>query len=182
MNMHTPADWSRALSIRAEVLAATGVPGEELLGRGQRPHAVRARQDIAYRAYVECLALSSSDIADLIGRTDHTAAMYAILQGARRAGRDVSRISQLRDLAPDPVDWTKLAYAASGHRAANDLSLVEASQQAALSRAEWRKIERGARVSAGSVLLACRAIGADPFSLLLNVTRQTAVKHPGEAA
>jgi len=170
----------RALAIRDAELFAAGVSIDELVGRRQSRPILTARQDIAYRAWTECAWLSLSAVASLIGRRDHSAAVYAILAGARARGIAAARVSELRDgdRGRSTVDWTKLAYHAAGWRSTTGIDVDAAARRAGIARTEWRKIEQGRSVSATTFLLACRAISGDPFTYLadrdrLPVSRQT---------
>ena len=171
---------ARATAIRDAELFAAGVSIDELVGRKQSRPILTARQDIAYRAWTECPWLSLSAVASLIGRSDHSAAAYAILAGARTRGIAVARVSELRDgdRGRSAVDWTKLAYHAAGWRSKTGIDVDTAARRAGVARTEWRKIEQGRSVSATTLLLACRAIGGDPFTYLTereppSVSRQT---------
>lgn len=199
-----------AVRIRDGELLVREVGLEVMLGGTQGRREVEARQQIAYRVWTEVESSTLLMIARMIGRRDHSAAIHAILKGAAMHGITASRVSDLRE-RDDPVDWTKLAYAAAGWRAARDLTLERAAREAGVGRGEWRKIETGRSVSAASLLLVCRLIGFDPLNLLASrdaseasppvapagrgtgrdarsglrpaaVTHETAVKHPGEGA
>jgi len=171
---------ARAIAIRDAELFTSGVSIEDLTGRRQARPILTARQGIAYRAWTECPWLSLSAVASLIGRSDHSAAVYAILAGARARGIAAARVSDLRDgdRGRSTVDWTKLAYHAAGWRSKTGIDVDAAARRAGIARTEWRKIEQGRSVSATTLLLACRAIGGDPFTYLaererLPVSRQT---------
>lgn len=168
----TPVD------IRDEVLRQSGVALSDFLGRSRSRQFVRARHDVAFRVFTET-DVTLEQVASVIGRSDHTTAINSILQGARRRGRPVARVSDLRKAHADPVDWTKLAYLAAAFRERRGLTLDQAGLRCGVGRGEWRKVERGRSVSAGTVLLVCRAIGLDPLALLPagRVSRKTSVEN-----
>lgn len=172
-----------ALRIRDAELSAARVLLRELDERTQNRRIVTVRQSIAYRVWTECAHLSLSDVAKLIGRADHSSAVHAILAGARARGVEISRVSDLREARDDRVDWVKLAYAAAGWREARGLMIAEAAARAGVGRVEWRKVEKARSVSAGTLLRVCRAVGVDPFVLIVTaVSRETPVEHGGEDA
>lgn len=144
--------------------AKFGVAIDGIMSRSQAPQLRRARQSAAFRLWTET-ALSTGEIARQIGRRDHATAIAAILAGARAKGRDVGRISELRNGTRD-IDWTKLAYAAAGWRASRDLTLERAASRAGVGRGEWRKAELGRSVSSITLLCLCRTIDLDPLALL----------------
>lgn len=167
---------SHALALRERLLAARRLTLDEFKGRGQSRRLVDARQETAYRAWTECEHLSLDDVAKLIGRSDHSAATHAILAGARANGIIAAKVSQLRGHT-DPVDWVKLAYHAAAAR--NDDTIERTARRAGIGRAEWRKVEQGRAVSAATLLLVCRWLGADPFAYLrdADASHETNVKH-----
>nr|WP_295465242.1 helix-turn-helix domain-containing protein [Mesorhizobium sp.] len=165
-----------ALALRDRTLRRLGVSLEEVTGSAQRGPAGAARQELAYLLWTECLQLSLGQVAKLIGRGDHSAAIHAILAGARRRGIMAARVSDLRESGGEDLDWIKLAYQAAGFRSACGLTQVQAAARAGISRTEWRKVENGRAVSAATLLRICRAIAVDPLALL-PVTHETAVKH-----
>lgn len=173
-----------ALAIRTAELGRRGLGIAELLGRGQRRVAVEARQDVAYRAWTECRSLSLEMVAALIGRTDHSAAAYAILAGARARGIAAARVSDLRSEGADPIDWAGFARSIRAWRAGRALTGTEAAAFAGIGRGEWRKAELGRAVSAVTMLLICRAAGCDPMAFVPleagRVTHETAGKHEQE--
>lgn len=165
----------KALELRDRLLIRRKVTLATLRGNSQSRMVSEARQELAYRLWIECLHLDLRDVATLIGRRDHTTAIHAILAGARANGVHVSRVSELRADQHDPVDWTKLAFHAAGAREQRGISLETIAAEAGIARAEWRKAERGRSVSAGTMLAICRHLALDPFDFL--VTRETAVEH-----
>lgn len=167
-----------ALTLRDRTLRRLGVSLEEVTGSAQRGPAGAARQELAYLLWTECTHLSLGQVAKLIGRGDHSAAIHAILAGARRRGIMAARVSDLRESGGEDLDWVKLAYQAAGFRSACGLTQVQAAARAGVSRTEWRKVENGRAVSAATLLRICRAINVDPLALL-PVTHETAVKHGG---
>lgn len=169
---------ARAVDIRDQVLAASRISLADLLGRTQGRKVVWARQAIAYRVWTEVPSATLSQIAKLIGRSDHSAAIHAILAHARHRGIDAAKVSDLRDGSGDAVDWTKLAYATAGWREANGLTLDRAARASGIARGEWRKAEQGRSLSAGTLLSICRAVDLDPLSLI--APHETAVKHEVE--
>lgn len=169
-----------ALALRDRTLRRLGVSLEDVTGRAQRGPAGAARQELAYLLWTQCPHLSLGQVAKLIGRGDHSAAIHAILAGARARGIMAARVSDLRESSGEDLDWVKLAYQAAGFRSACGLTQAQASARAGVSRGEWRKVENGRAVSAATLLRICRAIAVDPLALL-PVTHETAVKHGGEA-
>lgn len=165
---------AKAVAIRDEVLRASGVSREALTGRTQGRPAIEARQTVAYRVWTEVPSATLSSIARLIGRRDHSAAIHAILAGARARGMHAARVSDLREGDGDGVDWTKLAYAAAGWRERTAATIDAAARTAGIGRVEWRKVEQGRSVAAGTLLMACAAIGLDPLTLL--APRENTVK------
>jgi DNA-binding XRE family transcriptional regulator len=166
-----------AFELRDKVARHHGVTVADLVSRIQSGPANTARQACAFRLWTECRHLTLNQVARLIGRADHSAAIHAILAGARSRGLIVSRVSELREHHGDDLDWTKLAYHTAGHRETLGLTLETVAARAGVSRAEWRKVENGRSVSAGTLLRICRQIAADPMSFLPD-THETAVKHP----
>lgn len=160
--------------IAVDAAARRGVGADAVMSRSQTSPVVAARQDAAYRLWTET-DLSTREVARRIGRRDHGAAIHAILAGARRAGRDVATVSELRGAVRD-LDWTKLAYATAGWRSAHDLPIDRAAAATGIGRAEWRKAELGRSLSAATLLSLCRTTGFDPMALL-PVSRETPVKH-----
>jgi DNA-binding Xre family transcriptional regulator len=169
-----------AISLRERTLRRLGVSLADMTSGAQKGPAMAARKEVAFLLWTECQHLSLSDVAKMIGRRDHSAAIHCILAGARARGISAARVSDLRDGAGDDIDWTKLAYQAAGYRETQGLTLDKAARRAGLSRAEWRKVENGHSVSAASVLKICRTLAIDPIGLL-PVTRETPVKHGGES-
>lgn len=165
----------RALAIRSQVAEDRQFALTVVLGVGKTPAVAACRHEIAYRAWTECRHLSLADVAALVGRRDHSAAIHSILAGARARGIVASRVSDLREDKRDPIDWTKLAYHAAGARERTGLSLDRAAAAAGIARVEWRKVEQGRSVSAGTMLKVCRHLGLDPFSFLA-VSHETAVE------
>lgn len=173
---------SMSFDLRDEVAREAGLPVSHLTGSSQAAPVVRARHSLAYRLWTERPDLSLKQVALLIGRRDHSAAIHAIMAGARARGIVAAKVSDLREGGGgDAIDWTKLAYAAAGHRETQGWSLETTARRAGVGRAEWRKVEQGRSVSAGAMLRICRQIGADPFAFLPPVTHETAVKHGGES-
>ena len=174
---------SASFELRDEVARQTGIPVSNLIGPSQAAPIAQARHTLAFRLWTELPSLSLKQVATLIGRRDHSAAIHAIMAGARARGFLVARVTELREsgVGRDALDWTKLAYAAAGHRETQGWSLEATARRAGISRAEWRKVEQGRSVSAGAMLRVCRQIGADPLALLPSDTHETAVKHRGDA-
>lgn len=163
---HVDQFGEAALTLRDQVCRRARVELADLTGPGQSGAALKARQDLAYRLWTECRHLTLHHVARLIGRRDHSAAIHAILAGARARGIMAARVSDLRENHGDPVDWTKLAFAAAGARESRGLTLERAAKRARVTRTEWRKAEQGRALSAGSLLRICRALAIDPLSLL----------------
>jgi DNA-binding transcriptional regulator YiaG len=155
-----------AIELRDRVARQHGVTVADITSRVQSGPANTARQACAYRMWTECRHLTLTQVARLIGRADHSSAIHAILAGARSRGLMVSRVSELREAHGDDFDWTKLAYHAAGHRETAGLSLESIAARAGVSRAEWRKVENGRSVSAGTLLRICRVIEVDPMTFL----------------
>jgi len=175
----TSLRFAEASAIRHGVLQARGVGLDQVEGRAMGRLITATRQEVAFRLWTECPGLTLRDVARMIGRRDHSAAIHAILAGGKAKGVDVARVSELRTRpVRGGVDWTKLAYAAAAWR--GERTLDEAGRAAGIGRVEWRKAENGRSLSAGTLLLICRTIGVEPLSLLSD-THETAVKHRGEA-
>ncbi len=155
-----------AIELRDRVARQHGVRSSDLMSRVQSGPANTARQACAYRLWTECRQLTLRQVAQLIGRADHSSAIHAILAGARSRGLIVSRVSDLREPHGDDLDWTKLACHAAGFRESRGLSLVAVAAHAGVSRAEWRKVEKGRSVSVGTMLRICRVIEVDPMTFL----------------
>lgn len=172
---------SAAVAIRDGELRYRGVTLDDMRGAAQRGPAKDCRHAIAFRVWTEVSSSTLFQIASLIGRRDHSAAIHAILAGARARGIVASKVSDLRQKGTDPIDWTKLAYAAAGWRAQRVATLEEAAAAAGIGRGEWRHVELGRSVAAGTLLSVCRLIGFAPFDLL-SVTHETPVKHDGGGA
>lgn len=175
MNKH-PASVSR---IRVQVLQVYGVDDTDLQSRRQTGKVALARAELAYRLWTETDS-SARSIARLIGRSDHSAAAYAILKGAASRGISAATITELRGSRRLSLDWAKLAFACSGWRSVRDLNLAEAARLAGISRVEWRKVERGRSVSAPVLLRVCQVIELNPFNLLRDdptVSQETHGKH-----
>ena len=152
-----------AITIRDSEAFAAGVALADLRGRGQGRRLVEARQTIAFRVWCECPSLPLGTVAALIGRRDHSAAIHAILAGARARGIRASKVSELRDDHHDAIDWTKFAYHVAGWRQAHGRTVEAAARHAAVARGEWRKAEQGRSLAAGTMLAICAAIDADPL-------------------
>jgi len=169
-----------AFELRDRVARHHGVTVADITSRIQSGPANTARQACAFRLWTECRHLTLKQVSRLIGRADHSSAIHAILAGARSRGLMVSRVSDLREPHGDDLDWTKLAYHVAGHRETLGLPLVAVAARAGVSRAEWRKVENGRSVSAGTMLRICRAIDADPMGFLPSDTHETPVEHRGQ--
>lgn len=181
----TSLRFADAIALRQWVMKTRGVGLDQIEGKGQGRAVLDARQEIAFRLWTECPGLSLRDVARMIGRRDHSAAIHAILAGGRARGIDVARVSELRERPlSNRLDWTKLAYAAAGWR--GDRTIEAAARLAGIGRVEWRKAEQGRAIAAETMLRMCRLIGLDPLSLL-PVSHETPVKHepafqPGDAS
>lgn len=161
-----PVDVVAAQQIAGIECASAGIAATRVIGpeRGEAVAAVRDR--ISFRIWTECLSFSLKDVARAVGRSDHSTAIHAILNGAKAEGRTVARVSDLREPRADDLDWTKLAYAAAAWRSEFDLTLKEAGRRSGVGGPEWRKVEKGRAVSPGTLLRICRTIGFQPFLLL----------------
>lgn len=166
-----------ALALRERTLRRLGVDLAEMTGRSQKGPAMAARKEVAFLLWTQCPHLSLADVAKMIGRSDHSAAIHCILAGARARGMQVARVSDLREGNGDPIDWTKLAYQAAGYRSAQGSTLDQSARRAGVTRTEWRKVEHGRAVSAATMLRICRLMAVDPMTFLPPVTRETPVKH-----
>ena len=175
MNAHVTPPSS--FEIREAVARKYKLSVDTITGPLQRGNAGAARQEIAYRVWTECPNLSLKQVALLIGRRDHAAAMHCIMAGAQARGLNPARVTDLREQSGDDLDWTKLAYAVAGFRERHALPLEKAARRAGVSRAVWRKAENGRALGAGAVLRLCRAIDIDPMTLIPDVTHETPVKH-----
>lgn len=186
MNAHVTPPFLSSFDIRDAVARKFGVSVEAITGSLQRGNAGAARQEVAYRVWTECLNLSLKQVALLIGRRDHAAAIHCIMGGARARGLNPARVSDLREPTGEDLDWTKLAYAVAGFRQSAGLPLEAAARRAGVSRAVWRKGETGKALGAGAVLRLCRLADIDPMTLIPSpqgrpsgtaVTHETPVKH-----
>lgn len=154
-------------TLRGQVADRFRVSVEDLVGRGQKGRINEARQELAFRLWTECRSLSLKQVAKVIGRLDHSAAIHCILAGARSRGIMAARVSDLREANGDDIDWNSLSHAVARARERLGLSLDRAARRAGVSRTVWRKAESGKSVSAGAVLRLCRAASVDPMSLIV---------------
>ncbi len=171
--------------ILAQVAAKHDVGREELQTGKRFKSLCRPRNEAAYRFYTET-QYSQADIAHFLGMRDHTAVRHMILTHAQSIGRNVSRVSELRDgNRPNAIDWTAFGYAFADWMDGRDLTQHEAAARIGVSRSTVRKARNGERLDADTyVLIRARAdLDETLFVRLPAASRETPVKHDaGRAA
>ena len=83
-------------NILREVALDHGLTIAALTGQARSRHIVRPRQEVYYRAFVECSHLSYPEIARRIGGRDHTTILHGVRAHCERIGVSYSQAVSIR--------------------------------------------------------------------------------------
>lgn len=133
--------------------------------------AVLARHAAAFRLWLET-AYSTAEIARQLGFSDASSVSHAVLAHARRKGRDVARIADLRTpRRKTHIDRTRFAFLFAAWLERQGLSQTRGAEALAISRTVLGKISRGQPIDDDSLVAVLTGTGISLADIALHGKR-----------